>query len=84
MLATALLLMLSGCAGPSRLDTDFGVSYNLAKENQILNPEAGTNLQPVSGMDGQAVQKVIDKYRKDFEKPPATPIYTLGVGTISK
>ncbi len=60
-----------GCAGPSRLEMDFGTSVNLAKSNQILNPEAGKNIEPVSGFDGEAAQANIEKYRKDFEKPPA-------------
>jgi len=66
LIGTALLI--SGCA-PSRLEMDYGTSQKLAKFNQTLNPEAEKNLDPVVGMDGQAAQKVVEKYHKDFEKP---------------
>jgi hypothetical protein len=42
------------------------------------------NLEPVTGMDGEAAQAVTERYREDFEKPsPAVP-YTLTIGTIGK
>ena len=76
-------LLISGCA-PSRLEMDYGTSYKLAKFNQTLNPAAETNLEPVYGMDGEAAQKVIEKYRKDFEKEAPAPIYNINMGTIGK
>jgi type IV pilus biogenesis protein CpaD/CtpE len=77
----ALLFIAVGCAGPNRLERDFGNSFNLAISNQILNPEAGKNIEPVSGLDGEAAQAILEKYRKDFEKPPAPVPYTLSIGT---
>jgi hypothetical protein len=82
-LFSALLLigffLAAGCAGPSRVEMDFGTSVKLARINQILNPDAEKNLNPVYGMDGQAVQNALNRYRKDFEKPPAAPTYILGI-----
>ena len=80
-----LFIIMAGCAKPlSRLETDFGHSSHLAKTNQILNPESAKNLEPVTGMDGEAAQAVTERYQKDFEKPsPAVP-YTLTIGTIGK
>ncbi len=74
-------LLAAGCAAstPTRLDMDYGTSCKLAKVNQILNPNAEKNLNPVYSMDGQAVQRAMEKYRKDFEKPPAPPVYTLDI-----
>lgn len=80
----ALFFIAVGCAGPSRLEMDFGNSVSLAKSNQILNPEAGKNIEPVSGLDGEAARATIEKYRKDFEKPPAPMPYTLNIGTAGK
>jgi hypothetical protein len=80
----ALFFMAVSCAGPSRLEMDFGNSANLAKSNQILNPEAGQNIESVSGLDGEAARATIEKYRKDFEKPPAPMPYTLSIGTAGK
>ena len=37
---TTYRLIENGCCGPTRVDLDFGTSYNLAKFNQIYNPEA--------------------------------------------
>ena len=60
---------------------DYGTSFNLMKFNQIANPEAEKNLEPVTGFDGQAAKATLDKYRKDFEKPAEAPAYTLSIGT---
>lgn len=76
-----MVVFTAGCK-TSRLEKDYGNSLRLAKSNQILNPEAVENLEPVYGFDGQAAEIVIGKYRKDFEKPPAAPVYPLGT-TIS-
>lgn len=82
--AILLFLIALGCAGPSRLETDFGTSSKLMKVNQTWNPEAEENIEPVSGFDGKAAQANIERYRKDFEKPaPAIP-YTLSIGVSGK
>ena len=91
MLLLAFALLSLGCAGPnqdrmslsppSRLEMDYGTSFNLMKFNQIANPEAEKNLEPVIGFDGQAAKATLDKYRKDFEKPAEPPAYTLNIGT---
>lgn len=79
-----LSIGLAACAEMSRLDTDHGTSAKLVKYNQILNPEAGKNLDPVTGLSGQAADKVMHKYIKGFEKPSPAPAYNLTIGTIGK
>ncbi len=81
-----LLSLTVACAGPSRVERDFGTSANLAKFNQIANPQAGKNLEPVAGFDGEAAKLTMDRYHKGFEKPPAeTNVYMIGTsGTIKK
>jgi hypothetical protein len=80
----ALSFISLSCAGPSRLEMDFGTSFKLSKFNQTLNPEAEKNIDPVTGFDGKAAQANIERYRKDFEKPaPPTP-YTLSIGISGK
>jgi len=59
---------------------DFGTSYHLAKYGQILNPEAGKNLDPVTGLDGRTSEIVVDKYRKGFEKEKPRPVYNINIG----
>ena len=63
--------LFSGCGGSSPyieqeslLDKNWGRSYESAKYNQMLNPDAGKNLEPVAGMDGEAAEKNMEKYRK--------------------
>jgi hypothetical protein len=81
-------LLFTGCAelcpGPSLVERDYGNSYKQARHNQILNPDAARDLEPVIGFDGKAAQKTTERYRKDFEKPAPPPTYVLGVGGIEK
>ena len=78
---TLTLFVVGGCAGPSRVEMDYGTSHKFSKFNQILNPQAEKNLEPVEGLDAGAAQKAVEKYRKGFEKtetPSAAPV-TLGI-----
>jgi hypothetical protein len=75
----ALLFLLTSCAA-SRLETDFGTSSRLFKINQIHNPEAEKNVEPVYGLDGKAAQANTEKYWEDFEKStPAVPSTLTGI-----
>jgi hypothetical protein len=71
------IFLISACAGPTRVDKNYGKSFKQARANQILDPEAEKNLEPVTGFDGKASQITIEKYRKTFEgsrgagQPPA-------------
>jgi hypothetical protein len=78
-----VVLMLLSCA-PSRLEMDFGTSSKLMKINQVWNPEAEKNIEPVSGFDGEAARATVEKYRKDFEKPAPPAPYTLSIGVSGK
>jgi len=82
----ALLFLLMSCAGPSRLETDYGNSSKLSKVNQIYDPGAEKNTEPVVGLDGKAGQANIEKYRKGFEKtaPPAPSALTIGISSSGK
>ncbi len=77
-----LALMVVGCASETpRIDANWGVSHELAKANQIMDPDADRNLEPVSGVSGEVAKKVNDKYTQSFEKeaPPSTT-YMFQVG----
>lgn len=74
-----LLLILPYCATPSQLEIDYGTSHKLAKYNQILDPEAEKNLQPVTGFNGNAAKRVMERYEKEFEKPSPPPTFILGI-----
>ncbi len=64
----ATLLIFSGCARETMLSRNWGNSFESAKQSQILNPEAGKNLEPVVGLDGQASENNMEKYREGFKK----------------
>lgn len=76
------MILTIGCA-KSRLETDYGTSYNLQKFNQTLNADAEKNLAPVTGMNAQAAQYNEEKYQKGFEKPSETATaYQINVGSM--
>ena len=85
----AALAMLPSCGGKSAyiqqetmLDKNWGRSYESAKYNQMLNPDAGKNPDPVAGMDGQAAERSIEKYRKGEGKKKDSNEY--GIVTIKR
>ncbi len=80
----AVIALLSACAA-SRLDMDYGTSYKLLKINQVLNPYAEENTEPVDGLSGIAGQNLMDRYYAGFEEKKASqqPAYTLPVGGIT-
>jgi len=73
----AALAALTGCGlqTPAKRDTlldrNWGKSFEAAKQNQILNPDAGKNENPVMGLDGQSAESNMKKYRKSFEAEKA-------------
>ena len=79
-----IVIGLVGCATPSRLEMDHGTSAKLAIVNQTLNPEAGKNLEPVTGMDGKTAEGLMERHQKSFEKPSPPAAYTLSIGSIGK
>jgi hypothetical protein len=87
---TAAIIALAislGCAGKpaqreTMLDKYWGSSFESARYNQLLNPDAGKNLDPVVGMDGAAAGQTMDRYREGFKAGPSKNVYNLNVGTI--
>lgn len=77
----AALSVFSGC-GATLLDKNWGKSFESAKSDQILNPEAGQNLDPVVGLDGQAAERTLGTYRKAFEQKESEKAYNLNLGSI--
>ena len=50
------------------LDKNWGRSYETAKYNQILNPDASKNLKPAVDLDGQAANNNVEKYQDSFKE----------------
>jgi hypothetical protein len=68
----------------TKLDKNWGKSFESAKQNQILNPEAGKDSKPVVGMDGQAAEKSIEKQRQSFEREPSKEVYNIDLSVIGR
>jgi hypothetical protein len=72
--AVGLVIFCFGCSQnttlhkSTELDDNWGRSYETAKYRQILNPEASKNLDPVVGLDGQAADASVKKYRDTFKE----------------
>ncbi len=77
------------CYGDQQKDT-FGDAFRMARDSQILNPDAASNLDPVVGLEGQAAKKVHDNYIDGFGKKQGSggrggtvgfvPLLTGGLG----
>ncbi len=74
----------AGCAKQeTRVDSFYGTSYELAKQSQIHNPQAGVADGPSLGLEGNIAAKVMERYTKGFEKAaPKTETYSVGVEGI--
>ena len=75
VLAMFSVVTLWNCAGNlpeskriDYLEQNWGKSFESAKKNQILNPEAGKTVEPVIGLDGQVVEHSVANRKKSFEE----------------
>ncbi|MEO7858935.1 MAG: hypothetical protein ABIU05_00600 [Nitrospirales bacterium] len=70
-LSIVALISMAGCTKrPTTLGSDYGLAYTMARDHQILNPDAEKNLDPVQGLeDGKAAKLTMERYRSSFEKP---------------
>ncbi|MCM5572084.1 hypothetical protein M6I34_16325 [Burkholderiaceae bacterium FT117] len=78
-----LTLLLGACANPATpsYDAKFGESVRQAQALQTLNPDAGKNADPVTGIDGEAGKAAIDRYQESFRTPPKTiEVFNIGGG----
>ena len=78
-----LALSLSACTTPATpvYDARFGEAVRQAQALQTLNPDAGRNDDPVTGIDGASGKSAIDRYQESFKTPPQTfEIFQIGGG----
>jgi len=77
------LLFISSCSGKasfekeSLLERNWGRSYEAAIYNQMVNPDAGKNLEPVVNIDGTAAENNVDKYRESFKEAEPQEIVNI-------
>jgi len=74
-LLVGVSVLFLGCAGnlpetqrADVLDAHHGKCFEAAKNDQILNPEAGKEPTPVEGFDGESAKNQMDKYREGLKE----------------
>ena len=84
-IAAALTLAggLTACVETApRYEAEFGNATRATLNAQIVNPDAGNNLDPVAGLDGQAAIDALENYQKSFAEPkPIENSFNIGVGS---
>jgi len=88
LIALAAALATAGLAGcvttTPEYDKHFGESVRTVRAMQTLNPDAATENDPGSGIDGRAATAAMDRYNGSYRSPePDTNAYTVGVGVVN-
>ena len=78
-LAILVMALLIGCSKrQTPVEQFYGTSYELAKQSQIHNPQAGIGDGPPVGLEGSVGSKVVDRYEAGFAQEAAkTDTYSV-------
>ena len=68
----------------SQVDKNWGRSFEAAKYNQTLNPDAEKNLAPVEGLEGPVAERVMEDHEKGGEQKKQAKPSGVGVMTIQQ
>lgn len=81
--AAVTALSLGGCMSTTPYwDSRFGEAVRNTTAQQIINPDASLNPDPVTGIDGKAAAGAMGEYHKGFTAPePEQSVFTIGVGS---
>lgn len=66
-----LAITIGGCTTPTTVEKNWGRSFETAKTSQILNPEGASRQQPVQGLQGPVVERMLEDHfqgKSDKEK----------------
>ncbi|SIP86343.1 hypothetical protein SAMN05421829_1015 [Aromatoleum tolulyticum] len=81
ILAGVIAATLAGCSTTPLWDARFGDPVRVIAAQQVIDPDASRNTDPVKGIDGQAAQGTMGEYQKSFVQPePQTTSFSIGVG----
>jgi hypothetical protein len=84
LIATVLAVSAACAKQETRVDRFYGTSYELARQSQIHNPDAGVKDGPPVGLTGEIGSRVIKRYEIGFEQAaPKTESYTIDVEGVS-
>ena len=72
-------ILLPWAPQPVHLNEEYGLAYRQALENQIVNPAASNNIDPIPGAaDSHAVQNSLTRYQLMFQSPPFSEFKSQG------
>lgn len=81
ILAGVLAATLAGCSTTPLWDARFGDPVRVIAAQQVIDPDASRNTNPVKGVDGKAAQAAMGEYQRSFTQPqPEATAFTIGVG----
>jgi len=78
-------LLAAGCASSPtpNYDARFGEAVRQSRLAMTINPNAGSNPDPIAGMDGKSAHEGLGKYHDSFKNPPpVVPVINIG-GAVS-
>lgn len=83
--ALATIAGTAGCVSTTPVyDKHFGLAVRTVRAMQTLNPDAGSDANPGTGLDGRAVTAAMDRYNGSYRSPqPDTNGFTVGLGAMT-
>lgn len=77
------LFFFSGCAAQknAQIEKNWGRSYESMVYSQVANPDAGTSLANIEGINGQESDIIMEEYLKTFKRPSAPKRETITILT---
>lgn len=78
-----LVMALAACTTtPQYLDGQLGTSLRIVEAQQTMNPQASADPRPVTALDGNAADAIINRYRQTFTTPqPTVNVFNIGVSS---
>ncbi len=73
MMGVVFFVQLGCSPSPIHLSPNFGQSAHMAMENQIQNPTASNNIEPVQDIDGPTAKTIVEQYRESFIEDSGPP-----------
>ena len=64
-----LSALLVSCSSTPQWEQHFGESVRVAMAQQVIDPAAVRNTNPVTGLDGRAARAALDRYERSFHEP---------------
>lgn len=82
IMVTIAALVCGACATPSMVADNWGTAYYAQKQSQMVNPDASKNLEPVTGLHGQAAEAALGQYVKSFTGKAGQTTGSQRMGTL--